>query len=120
DQRQWCHTDRTAGTMYQPDLLRQQFVDAKADDGMGLSTTDLHDGPRAGGDAVDVLGVVPGCVGISLFIDVFHVLLRNQKIHRKACPELAEENAKAREKPKAKKLFFLLFALWAQRAPPLR
>ena len=75
DQLDGSHADWTAGPVGQLDAVRQQLVDAEAENRVRLPSTDLHQGPGPGRDAVDGLRVRPRCRGVAGF-DPTQIALR--------------------------------------------
>lgn len=63
---------RAARAVDQLDLVRKQLVDAVADDRVRLAAADLHQRPRAGDRAPDLVKQALGDLGITEFVEVLH------------------------------------------------
>jgi hypothetical protein len=58
--------------MYQLDFRREQLIQPVMHNGVGLAAADLHDRPRAGGNAADLIQPGFDQFGVAKFIYVAH------------------------------------------------
>jgi hypothetical protein len=72
DQAGGSHADRATGAMNQPERGREEAVDTKAQDRMGLPAANLHQRPRPGDDAGEFGGKGTRRRRIAVFFDEFH------------------------------------------------
>ncbi len=61
--------------MHQLYGIWQQLINAVAQNRMGLSAADLHNGPVTGGGSADLPKQLPGKLGVTVFVDIFHLAL---------------------------------------------
>ena len=92
-------TDGATRAVDQLDLLWQQLVNAVADDRMGLPAADFHDGPRASGDAVDLVKETACQVGIAKFIQVLHAVVLPPGDARQTLPLTTPSHGKGATTP---------------------
>ena len=69
---QVCDAYRASRAMHQLELARQKFVETVAHDGVGLTATDLHQHPGAGGAPRDFGSQGAGHTLVTIFVDIFH------------------------------------------------
>ena len=67
------HAHRTARSVNERDLFRQQFINAELHDGVRLAAADFHDVPRPRRDAVDFRAPIAAhSSAVAIFVQKFH------------------------------------------------